>query len=98
MSKIEIDKDEIQPLINMLYLSSESKVIRLANYIKRDSLDKNQAEFGNTCADYQNFMYEKFGIYLHNNMLSDENRKDIDKIMDRKRKQSIDDLFEVKDV
>lgn len=79
MSKIEIDTDEIQPLINMLYLSSESKVIHLANYIKKDSLDKNQAEFGNTCADYQNFIYEKFGVYLHNNMLNEKNTDIIDR-------------------
>ena len=42
MSKIEIDTDKIQPLVNMLYLSNEPKVYKLANYIKTD---KNQAEF-----------------------------------------------------
>ena len=83
MNKIEIDGDSIKPLINMLYLSNEPKVIKLANYIKKESLDKNQAEFGNTCSDYQNYIYETFGICLQKNLLSEKNKKDYNDFIDK---------------
>ena len=83
MSKIEIDTDKIQPLMNMLYLSNESKVYKLANYVKTD---KNQAEFGNICQDYQNYMYETFGIWLHNNHLSENNKKSVNDFIDKLNK------------
>lgn len=83
VNKIEIDMDNIRPLINMLYLSNKSKVIKLANYIKRDSSDKKQAEFGNTCADYQNYIYETFGICLQNNLLSEKNKRDYNNFIDK---------------
>lgn len=84
MSKIEIDTDKIQPLVNMLYLSNEPKVYKLANYIKTD---KNQAEFGNACQDYQNYMYETFGIWLHNNHLSEINKKSVNDFIDKINKK-----------
>lgn len=83
MSKIEIDTDKIQPLINMLYLSNEPKVYRLANCIKTD---KNQAKFGNTCQDYQDYMYETFGIWLHDNRLSENNKKSVNDFIDKLNK------------
>lgn len=87
MSKIEIDTDKIQPLINMLYLSNKPKVYRLANYIKKDD---NRASFentfGNTCQDYQNYMYETFGIWLHDNRLSENNKKSVNDFIDKLNK------------
>lgn len=85
MSKIEIDTDKIQPLMNMLYLSNEPKVYKLANYIKTD---KNQAEFGNACQDYQNYMYETFGIWLHSNHLSENNKKSVNDFIDKLNKRN----------
>lgn len=85
MSKIEIDIDKIQPLMNMLYLSNEPKVYKLANYIKTD---KNQAEFRNTCQDYQNYMYETFGIWLHSNHLSENNKKSVNDFIDKLNKRN----------
>lgn len=79
MAKIEIDTDKIQPLVQMLYLSNEPKVYKLANYVKTD---KNQADFGNTCQDYQNYMYETFGIWLANNHLSEKNKKLVNDYID----------------
>lgn len=87
MSKIEIDTDKIQPLINMLYLSNEPKVYGLANYIKKDD---NRASFentfGNTCEDYQNYMYETFGIWLSDNHLSEKNKKSVNDFIDKLNK------------
>ena len=83
MSKIEIDTDKIQPLINMLYLSNEPKVYRLANYINKDD---NRASIGNTCEDYQNFIYKTFGIWLHDNHLSENNKKYVNDFIDKLNK------------
>ena len=88
MSKIEIDTDKIQPLMNMLYLSNKPKVYRLANYIQRDD---NGASFGNTCQDYQDYMYETFGIWLHDNRLSENNKKSVNDFIDKLNKVDKDD-------
>ena len=74
MTKVEIDFKDISPLVSMLYLSNELAVYKRGNYVKKR---KKSVEFGNTCIDYQDFMYEKFGIYLDNNCLSEKNKQEL---------------------
>lgn len=64
------DKD-IKLLYQMLDLSNIKQVIQAANYINPKT-----GKHGNTCSDYQNWFFNKFGIAFEQNLLSGE-AKDI---------------------
>lgn len=59
---IELTKENISFFLNLLWLSHQKPVIKIANYIKQSSLNQKQAEFGNTASDIQNFIYENLGF------------------------------------
>jgi hypothetical protein len=58
----------------MLKLSNDKKIRGRSNWMNMDT-----NEMGNSCMDYQDFMFEKLGIYLEDNFLSEKNREIIKK-------------------
>lgn len=67
------DKD-VKVLVRMLKLSNNVKIRGKANW-----MNMNTHEMGNSCMDFQDFMFEKLGIYLEDNFLSEKNREIIKK-------------------
>ena len=67
------DKD-VKILVRMLKLSNDVKIRGKANWMNMDT-----NEMGNSCRDFQDFMFEKLGIYLEDNFLSEKNREIIKK-------------------
>ena len=67
--KITITDKDMEILYKMLILASQKRVIREAKF-----LEINTEETSNACFEYENFMFEKFGIFLHDNHLSEENK------------------------
>ena len=63
------DKD-VNVLVRMLKLSNDVKIRGKANWM---NIDTN--EMGNSCRDFQDFMFEKLGLYLKDNFLSEKNRE-----------------------
>lgn len=83
MKQITIDK-KIEGLFrSMMWLSNQKVVIKKANYINTKT-----GETGNTCADWQNFMYEQLGLcFLTTNLLNDKNKKDLEKRIKAKEEE-----------
>lgn len=74
IDKLDITDDVKDLLLSVLILSNKKEVIKKANYF-----DKNKGEFGNTCGDFQNFIYEKLGLCLNNNnLLNQKNKEDLE--------------------
>ena len=71
---IELTDNDIKVLVRMLKLSNDVKIRGRANWMNMDT-----NEMGNSCRDYQDFMFEKVGIYLEDNFLSEKNREAIRK-------------------
>ena len=71
---IELTDNDIKVLVRMLKLSNDKNIRGRANWM---NLDTN--EMGNSCRDYQDFMFEKIGIYLEDNFLSEKNKEAIRK-------------------
>lgn len=83
MKKIIIDEKTEGLFRSMLWLSSQKVVIKKANYINIKT-----GETGNTCADWQNFMYEQLGLcFPNNNLLNDKNKKDLEESISGRDKQ-----------
>lgn len=75
MKQITVDEKTEGLFRSMMWLSSKKVVIKKANYINTKT-----GETGNTCADWQNFMYEQLGLcFVNNNLLNDKNKKDLEK-------------------
>ena len=72
--KITLTDNDINVLVHMLKLSNDKKIRGKANWM---NIDTN--EMGNSCRDYQDFMFEKIGIYLEDNFLSEKNKEAIRK-------------------
>lgn len=53
---IEMNKEDEQLLSNLLWLSYQQPVIKVAKYYNR-----RMGRFGDICSDIQNFLYENFG-------------------------------------
>lgn len=70
------DKD-VKVLVRMLRLSNDVKIRGKANWMNMYT-----NEMGNSCRDFQDFMFEKLGIYLEDNFLSEKNREIIKKKKD----------------
>lgn len=66
---VEISGKDLQILDCMLTVASMKPVIKKANFV-----DKRTGEMTNACFDFENFMFEKFGIFLKNNHLSEKNK------------------------
>ena len=75
MKQITIDEKTEGLFKSMMWLSNQKVVIKKANYINTKT-----GETGNTCADWQNFMYEQLGLcfFPTTNLLSDKNKKDLE--------------------
>ena len=71
--RIYLNDNDVKVLVRMLKLSNDKKIRGRANWMNMDT-----NEMGNTCMDYQDFMFEKLGIYLEDNFLSEKNRKFIE--------------------
>lgn len=71
---ITLTDNDVKVLVRMLKLSNDKKIRGRANWM---NIDTN--EMGNTCRDYQDFMFEKTGFYLEDNFLSEKNREIIKK-------------------
>ena len=83
MKKITIDEKTEGLFKSMLWLSSQKVVIKKANYINTKT-----GKTGNTCADWQNFMYDKLGLcFVKNNLLNDKNKKDLEERIKGREKQ-----------
>ena len=70
MKQITITDKDLEILDRMLSVASYKQVIRKANFMNIKT-----GETINACFEYENFMFEKFGIFLKNNHLSEENKK-----------------------
>lgn len=68
--RIYLNDKDIKVLVRMLKLSNDKKIRGRANWMNMDT-----NEMGNSCMDYQDFMFEKVGIYLEDNFLSEKNRE-----------------------
>lgn len=73
-TKITLTDNDIKVLVHMLKLSNDKKIRGRANWMNWDT-----NEMGNSCRDYQDFMFEKIGIYLEDNFLSEKNKEAIRK-------------------
>lgn len=72
--RIYLNDKDVKVLVRMLKLSNDKKIRGRANWMNMDT-----NEMGNSCMDYQDFMFEKLGIYLEDNFLSKKNREIIKK-------------------
>lgn len=72
--RIYLNDKDVKVLVRMLKLSNDKKIRGRANWMNMDT-----NEMGNSCMDYQDFMFEKLGIYLEDNFLSEKNREIIEK-------------------
>ena len=72
--RIYLNDKDVKVLVRMLKLSNDKKIRGRANWMNMDT-----NEMGNSCMDYQDFMFEKVGIYLEDNFLSEKNREIINK-------------------
>ena len=80
MKKIIVDEKTEGLFKSMMWLSNQKVVIKKANYINTKT-----GKTGNTCADWQNFMFEEIGLcYPKNNLLNEENKKALEKILKKK--------------
>lgn len=70
MKQITITDKDLGILDRMLSVASNKQVIRKANFMNIKT-----GESINACFEYENFMFEKFGIFLKENHLSEENKK-----------------------
>ena len=70
MKQITITDKDLETLDRMLSVASNKQVIRKANFMNIKT-----GESINACFEYENFMFEKFGIFLKDNHLSEENKK-----------------------
>lgn len=77
--RIYLNDKNVKVLVRMLKLSNDVKIRGRANWMNMGT-----NEMGNSCRDYQDFMFEKLGIYLEDNFLSEKNRKIIEKEKDKK--------------
>lgn len=68
--RIYLNDKDVKVLVRMLKLSNDKKIRGRANWMNMDT-----NEMGNSCMDYQDFMFEKVGIYLEDNFLSEKNRE-----------------------
>lgn len=75
MKKITIDEKTEGLFKSMMWLSNQKVVIKKANYINTKT-----GKTGNTCADWQNFMYEQLGLcfFPTTNLLNDKNKNDLE--------------------
>ena len=67
---ITITDKDLEILDRMLSVASNKQVIRKANFMNITT-----GQSVNACFEYENFMFEKFGIFLKDNHLSEENKK-----------------------
>jgi hypothetical protein len=72
--RIYLNDKDVKVLVRMLKLSNDKKIRGRSNWMNMDT-----NEMGNSCMDYQDFMFEKLGIYLEDNFLSEKNREIIKK-------------------
>lgn len=79
MRTIEITDNDLQVLDRMLSVASKKQTIRNANFMNIKT-----GEHHNACFEYENFMFEKFGIFLKNNNLSEKNKKIIEEAQSKK--------------
>lgn len=86
---IELTEENVSFFLNLLWLSYQKPVIKIANYIKRSSLDQNQAEFGNTASDIQNFIYENVGFAVTNEEDCKLTGKNLEEWKERKARQKV---------
>lgn len=70
MKQITITDKDLETLARMLSVARNKQVIRKANFMNIKT-----GEAINACFEYENFMFEKFGIFLKDNHLSEENKK-----------------------
>ena len=70
MKQITITDKDLAILDRMLSVAGYKQVIRKANFMNIKT-----GESMNACFEYENFMFEKFGIFLKDNHLSEENKK-----------------------
>ena len=70
LAAVHKDDAGTETLDRMLSVASNKQVIRKANFMNIKT-----GEAINACFEYENFMFEKFGIFLKDNHLSEENKK-----------------------
>ncbi len=73
---IEITDKDLETLDRMLSVASKKQVIRNANF-----MNVKTGQGVNACFEYEDFMFEKFGIFLKDNHLSEKNRAILEKAM-----------------
>lgn len=71
---IEITDKDLETLDRMLSVASNKQVIRKANFMNIKT-----GESTNACFEYEDFMFEKFGIFLKDNHLSEKNKAILEK-------------------
>ena len=88
---IEITEEDLTILDCMLTVASKKQTIRNANFFEKDT-----GKHFNACFKYEDFMFEKFGIFLTDNHLSDKNKDILKKAEENtrlKEKQEQGTLF-----
>ena len=80
MSKqIIITDEDLAVLDRMLTVAGKKQTIRNANFMNIKT-----GESMNACFQYEDFMFEKFGIFLKDNHLSEKNKKILEKSYQKK--------------
>lgn len=80
--QITITDDDLAILDRILTVVSQKQVIRKANFMNIKT-----GKSINACFEYENFMFEKFGIFLKDNHLSEENKKILEKAYQKKKEK-----------